>query len=189
MSGRVIVKWVLLAGMVVLVAACDPVPQPEGPEAGGPAKPSLPTLPKSQPPHQNVGREIPLDNYRKATITVSGHRVSVFVADDERKMSEGLMFVQPGVLRPDEGMIFVYPDEDFRFFWMKNTPQNLDIAFLTSDGTIINILTMKAFSEASYSSDRPARYALEMQAGWFQSHSVEAGAKVDVSNLRATAQP
>ncbi len=182
-------KWVALAGLVVLIAACDPAPPQEDSTPGGSAKPTLPSQPEPRPPSQSGGREIPLDQYQKAKITVSGRTVSVYVADDERKMSEGLMFVQPGVLKPDEGMIFVYPNEDFRFFWMKNTPQDLDIAFLKSDGTIINILTMKAFSEASYSSDGPAQYALEMQAGWFQSHNIGPGAKVDVSNLRAKAQP
>ena len=57
---------------------------------------------------------------------------------------------------------------------MKNTPLPLSIAFLSADGEILQIEPMTPFSRVPVSSRRPARYALEVNAGAF----AEAGAQV-----------
>ena len=81
-------------------------------------------------------------------------------------------------LLPDQGMLFIYPDEAPRSFWMKNTPLPLSIAFMDVNGRIVHIADMRPLSEAPIPSQHPAMYALEMTQGWFGEHGVKVGQSV-----------
>ncbi|HWE01821.1 MAG TPA: DUF192 domain-containing protein [Tepidisphaeraceae bacterium] len=63
------------------------------------------------------------------------------------------------------GMIFVFPQDEVRNFWMKNTRFPLDIVFLNSGGVVVSIRQMIAYDESLTSSDSPARYAIELNKG------------------------
>jgi uncharacterized membrane protein (UPF0127 family) len=78
-------------------------------------------------------------------------------------------------LGPDEGMWFEFPDEDFRGFWMKNTRIPLSIAFVDSKGRIGNIENMIPYDESRVRSRYKAKYALEMNQGWFKRKGIKAG--------------
>lgn len=129
-------------------------------------------------------RAVPLSKYKKATISVKGKKIKVYVAGTREEQEVGLMFVKNNQLLANEGMIFVNKDEQYRIFWMKNTVIPLDIAYLRSNGTIINILTMRAYDESQYPSDAPAMYAVEMHAKWYAKHGVKRGDKFDLSGLK-----
>jgi hypothetical protein len=62
--------------------------------------------------------------------------------------------------------------------WMKNTLIPLSVAFLDQDSAIINIADMQPQTEQSHCAARPARYALEMNKGWFAQRGIKAGAKL-----------
>jgi uncharacterized membrane protein (UPF0127 family) len=68
-------------------------------------------------------------------------RLTVQVADTQRKREKGLMFVRK--LPENEGMLFVFSKKTNDAFWMKNTLIPLSIAFLDSDGQILKILDME----------------------------------------------
>ncbi len=73
-------------------------------------------------------------------------------------------------------MLFVFETEGSHPFWMKNTLIPLSIAFITRDSLITDILEMAPLDTATpYVSSTPARYALEMNSGWFQSHGIKPG--------------
>ncbi len=129
-------------------------------------------------------RQFPLSSLNKVTIQVEGHQLSVYVADDPAKQQEGLMFLQEDELTENDGMIFVFPTEDFRGFWMKNTLINLDIAYLDKNGTILNILTMRALDESTYPSEGQAMYAVETKAGWFQKRKIKKGMRFELKALK-----
>lgn len=74
-----------------------------------------------------------------------------------------------------EGMLFAFDDVAPRCFWMKNTLLPLSIAFIQDDGTVVNIAEMKPRSEASHCSEKPVRYALEMNQGWFGKRGIKPG--------------
>jgi uncharacterized membrane protein (UPF0127 family) len=111
-----------------------------------------------------------------AEILVGHQRVQVEIAANEKDRAQGLMFRE--TLSEDHGMLFVFSDEKRRSFWMKNTPLSLSIAFARSDGTIVRIAEMDALTERSTSSGSPARYALEMNRGWFARHGILEGDRI-----------
>jgi uncharacterized membrane protein (UPF0127 family) len=79
-------------------------------------------------------------------------------------------------LAPDSGMLFVFDSPEFQRFWMKNTLIPLSIAFIARDSVISDILEMAPLDTTTpYISTKLARYALEMNAGWFQSHDIRPG--------------
>lgn len=108
-----------------------------------------------------------------ATIDVAGHPVKVEIAADDELRMRGLMYRDS--LGADRGMLFIYPDEQMRGFWMKNTRIPLDIAFADSQGRILWIDQMKPLDTNTTSSRYPAKYALEMNEGWFAAHSITVG--------------
>ncbi len=90
--------------------------------------------------------------------------MQVDVADEPGEWQLGLMN-RPVVER---GMVFVFPDQQMRSFWMKNTLVPLDIAYFRADGTWVSSARMEpciADPCATYPSAGPAMYALELPAG------------------------
>ena len=113
----------------------------------------------------------------KVQLTIGGARLWVEVAGDEATRSQGLMHRRQ--MPEDEGMLFVFEYPQQLSFWMKNTYLPLDIAFVASDGSILNILRMKPLDEGPrYLSRGQALYAIEANAGWFQKNGIKAGDRV-----------
>jgi hypothetical protein len=107
-------------------------------------------------------------------ITVGGVPLTVEVADDMYERAAGLMYRD--YLPQGRGMLFVYPDERPLSFWMKNTLIPLSIAFIDGKGKIVAILDMfPDDGTMHYKSPRPARYALEVNLGWFKANGVTVG--------------
>lgn len=101
----------------------------------------------------------------------------VEIASDPETQARGLMYRRE--LPEDQGMLFVFEYSQPLSFWMRNTLLPLDIAFLSSDKRIENILPMKPLDEGPrYESRGPALYAIEANQGWFDRHGVKAGDKV-----------
>lgn len=105
------------------------------------------------------------------------HVLQVEVADDDAERQQGLMH-RDG-LAPDHGMLFVYPDERERGFWMKNTKIPLSIAFADRQGRIVHIADMQPYDETTTRSWHPAMYAVEVELGWFDTHKVRIGSRIE----------
>lgn len=97
----------------------------------------------------------------------------VEIALTPEAQSQGLMFRES--LPWDQGMLFVYDRPQHLTFWMKNTTIPLDIAFISAEGRIEEILAMTPLTEKIYRSSRPALYALEVNRGWFRKKGVKVG--------------
>ena len=82
------------------------------------------------------------------------------VADTDEERQHGLMFRKE--LAADEGMIFIYPGDAWRSFWMKNTFIPLDIAFVNARGMVVNIEQMAPHDLNNTESTAPAKYAIEL---------------------------
>ena len=153
------------AGAVVvlgaLAAACSAA---DGQDGGG------------QDPESGEGSPVTLEG-EKVPIRVAGMEIMVEIADDDAERAKGLMFRES--LPRDEGMLFVYESERRLSFWMRNTLIPLDVAYIDSQGRIVDIQTMEPRDETSHWSASDAQYALEMNAGWFADNGVGVGALVE----------
>jgi hypothetical protein len=90
----------------------------------------------------------------------------------------GLMF-RP-TLAADRGMLFVFAQPCQLSFWMKDTAVPLSIAFLDDARRILNIADMTPFDTVTFHrSSGAARYALEVNQGWFRQRGILAGAQVN----------
>lgn len=107
-------------------------------------------------------------------------RVRAEIADEVEEQTRGLMFRES--LGEERGMLFVYPDEQVRSFWMRNTLIPLSIAYMDAEGRIIDIQDMKALDDEAphYVSAKPAQYALEVNQGFFEEHGVEVGDRAEL---------
>jgi len=90
--------------------------------------------------------------------------LAIEIADNDSSRGRGLM--QREDLPEKSGMLFVFPDESERAFWMANTPLALDLLFIRADGTIHNIRRyVQPMSAENVTSDGPVMYVLELEAG------------------------
>lgn len=105
--------------------------------------------------------------------TLNHKKLVLEIADTAPKRQKGLMSRQQ--LKKDHGMLFIWKNEATRCFWMKNTPINLDIAFLNNHYQITSIKSLKANSEERTCSEHPSRYGIEMPKGWFKKHNIGLG--------------
>lgn len=101
------------------------------------------------------------------------HRIETEVAATQEQRMVGLMHRTS--MPVGHGMIFVFPVEARHCMWMKNTLLPLSVAFLDGEGKIINVEEMEPQTENNHCAARPARYALEMNAGWFKARGAKAG--------------
>ena len=104
------------------------------------------------------------------TINGNGKVIKTEIAATEDARIQGLM--HRTFLPPDTGMLFVYPDEKIRSFWMQNTHIPLSIAFIKSNGVISEIRDMQPESTETIRSKEEVQYALEMTQGWFERNQV-----------------
>lgn len=108
-----------------------------------------------------------------AELDIKTHRISVEVANTPDAQQTGLMHRK--ALAPDQGMVFVNPDSEIRCMWMKNTLIPLSVAFIDEQGRILGIEDMQPQTRDHHCSKAPARFALEMNHGWFGRNSIQPG--------------
>ena len=110
--------------------------------------------------------------------------VTAEVADTEATRQRGLG--GRAYLPEGRGMWFVFDTEARWGFWMKDTLIPLDILWATGDGTIITIahnVQPQSYLQnppQTFYPTAPARYALEMPAGWAVARGVVEGDKIVV---------
>jgi uncharacterized membrane protein (UPF0127 family) len=111
------------------------------------------------------------------SLKLGSHEIFVEVANKETTRETGLMFRHE--MDWDNGMLFVFDDSAQRYFWMKNTLIPLSIAFIDEKGIILNILEMPPQTEQTFPSNGPAKFALEMNAGWYTQNGLKPGDRVE----------
>ena len=111
-----------------------------------------------------------------AELSTGMHLIRAEVADSASTRAQGLMYRES--LPTNAGMAFVFDENALHCMWMKNTLVPLSVAFIDETGAIINIADMQPKSEQTHCAAKPARYALEMNKGWFAQRGIKPGAKL-----------
>lgn len=114
-------------------------------------------------------------------VTINTKTIKVEYAKTFPQRAQGLMYQT--ILLEDSGMFFDFEETRKLSMWMKNTYIPLDVAYITKDGVIIDIFAMQPLTLNGHPSSKPARYALEMNRGWFAKHGIKVGDKVTFREL------
>lgn len=165
------------------VASAEGATSPPAPDAcvipwgAAPAQPSKAAAacpsPDRELPRLARGSVVFSDAPGRPTVTVELTQTA-----EERNI--GLMFRR--ALSNDAGMLFSWPADGVRSFWMRNTCIPLDMLFISVDGTISGILEqVPPMNEESRSIPCPVRHVLELNAGWSRSHGIAPGQRVEIS--------
>jgi len=111
------------------------------------------------------------------TLTAGIHLIQAEVAATEANRRQGLMFREK--MGPNEGMVFLFEQPAQVCMWMKNTLIPLSVAFIDSDGKIINVENMQPQTTDSHCAKKPALYALEMNQDWFRQKNIKPGTTIE----------
>ena len=109
-------------------------------------------------------------------LAIGGHKLVAEIANTDVTRMQGLMHRR--ILPEDRGMLFVFEHVGIHGMWMKNTYIPLSVAFIDENGTIINIADMEPHTLDTHAAAKPAKYALEVNHGWFSRHGIKPGARV-----------
>ena len=116
------------------------------------------------------------------SVELGGKTFSVEIAETSQKQALGLMFREN--MPTDQGMLFIFPHEAPRSFWMKNTRIPLDIMYFDKDLKLVSISAdtppCKVTRCPSYPSKAPAQYVLELNAGSAMELGVKLGDRLIV---------
>lgn len=110
-------------------------------------------------------------------LTIRKHALTAEVASNDSDRMQGLMHRR--MLPENRGMLFVFTNVAYHGMWMMNTHVPLSVAFIDEAGVIINIEDMQPHTRDSHSAAAPARYALEMNLGWFRKRGIKPGMKIE----------
>lgn len=111
----------------------------------------------------------PLSGLSSEKIQIGNQVFTVEIAKTDDELHRGLMFRD--TLQPDSGMLFVFEKEDYENFWMKNTRIPLDIVWISSDKTVVDVQTMQPCLTDPcplYTPQTKSQYVLEVNQGAFQ---------------------
>ena len=115
-----------------------------------------------------------------AVAQVAGVTIDLLVGDTPEEREKGLSG-HPG-LEPEEGMLFVFPEDGVYSFWMKDMLFAIDIIWLSYSGDIIDIRENAAPESypTAFTPRGPARYVLELPQGFVAEHRVAVGDVVEL---------
>lgn len=104
------------------------------------------------------------------------HVIRAELANTPESRMQGLMFRK--TLGTSEGMLFVFDEAQRQCMWMRNTYVPLSVAFIDANGAILNVEDMEPLTENSHCAAGDAKFALEMNKGWFASRGLKAGTRI-----------
>lgn len=117
--------------------------------------------------------------YTEGKQTLCSFSAELAITPEEHE--RGLMYRKS--LAPDAAMLFVFQEDNVRFFWMKNTYIPLDMVFINSRLKVTGVYrSAKPLDETTVTSWTPATYVLEINAGKVDRCNIKVGSKVKFKN-------
>jgi uncharacterized protein len=109
-------------------------------------------------------------------LTAGMHVIHAELAVTVEEQGTGLMFRRG--MGANDGMLLAYSDHAVRCFAMRNTWVPLTIAFVSHDGTIINLADLTPMDLTPHCSAAPTKFALQVPRGWFATRGFKPGLKL-----------
>ena len=122
-------------------------------------------------PNLGAAKSIDLNNYLD----------EIDIANTFELRKKGLMNIKN--ISDDYGMFFAWEYAKTQCMWMKNTPAELNVAYINKNGKITEIHHMEPFSEVSVCSSKPVLYALEVKKDWFKHNKIQVGDIININNI------
>lgn len=105
--------------------------------------------------------------------------ISLEIAANDADRTKGLMFRRE--LKPNTGMIFVFPREDRHSFWMRNTYVSLDMVFVNKERKVVGILEhVPVLNDEPRTIGAPSQYVIELPAGSASIQKISVGAEMKI---------
>ena len=103
--------------------------------------------------------------------------ILIEIAEEDRERIQGLMY--RSALSDDQGMLFIFEEEEEQSFWMKNTRIPLDILYVNSDLQIVSLYKQtQPYSTSPIPSFRPAIYVVEVRGGFCDQYGITEGNRI-----------
>ena len=166
-QNKVFLYIVLLAAVIIVMISLNNMGEkPANKDGQGKGRFSNPL------PNNSFNKEGELELFNEADSVIA--KLDIEIADDDAQTTRGLMYRRS--LGENQGMLFIFPSIEERSFWMKNTFISLDLIFLDENRPIVHIHeNAPVRSEESIPSIRPAKYVLEVNAGYSARHFLKVG--------------
>lgn len=101
-------------------------------------------------------------------------KLDIEIADDDYATQTGLMYRHS--MPKNQAMLFIFPEEGSRSFYMKNTEFPLDIIYIDKDKKVISIQKNAVpYDEKSLPAGAASMYVLEVNAGLTDAWNLEKG--------------
>ena len=78
-----------------------------------------------------------VNNQSNSYVIINNYTIDVELALTNEERQKGLMGRE--ILNDNDGMLFIFENEEIHEFWMKNMIISLDIIWINSDGEIVHI--------------------------------------------------
>ena len=170
---------VLVVALLCVACRADVPEDPGSPQPSGPPASASASAPAE-------GQPAPTPTFGHAKVLIDTEEGSVIIDAEQAETPEqrafGLMFRES--LGEDEGMVFLFFEEQQGGFYMKNTLIPLSIAFFDAEGIIVDIIYMEPCETDPceiYVPDAPYEGALEVNQGAFEDWGVQEGDRVTVT--------
>ncbi|MBT8284414.1 MAG: DUF192 domain-containing protein [Flavobacteriaceae bacterium] len=103
--------------------------------------------------------------------------LDIEIAESDYETQTGLMYRES--MEQNQGMLFIFPEEAYHSFYMKNTRFPLDIIYIDKDLMVTSIVTnAQPMNETGLPSENPIMYVLEVNAGLTDRWQLENGDKI-----------
>lgn len=133
------------------------------------------------PEYENATRNV--ESPSSTHIRIKDQTLNVEIARTIEEKRLGLMHRE--AIPQNQGMLFLYNKEDAYSFWMKNMLIPLDIIWISADQNIVyiakNVQPCTTTNCESYRPDKLAKYVLEVNAGWTNTHNISVGDSVELN--------
>ncbi len=157
----------LFIGLIsIIIIGCKPSSKPK-------ANPSIPPMfSESEPVFQQHG-ELSFISVENDTMAI----IDIELADTPAKREKGLMHRK--AMNENNGMLFIFDNEERQSFWMKNTHIALDLIFVNAEKEIVHIATNNApYSLKQINSYEYAMYVVEVNADFCLKYKINTGDKI-----------